>query len=273
VISSSGAEPYKLATAGFKKTFEKLTNAVFFDYMMDDQDQDSLGAEITKRHPGLILAVGSKAFDFAKTKFLNNNIIYCMVLRNEDVNAPNIAGVDLYIPEEYRLLEIKKILPSVNSLGIIYSESSVRQFEDIQETCAANDIKLVGVKIDGEGSFSKALDNIKDVIDSFIMVADSTVFSPATIQYLLEESMDKKFPVIGLSSYYTKAGALISFECDYDDVGVVAAKTAMERFFSGDKTEVGAKKFGYSVNVLVARRLGIRLSPDAVQNASEVFGK
>jgi putative ABC transport system substrate-binding protein len=276
VISSSEAEPYKLAVSGYKNTIGKYFKPVFFDYLITDQDQGSLAVEITKNNPDLILAAGTKALNFAKTAFPEKKISYCMVLTGEGSKNDNIAGVVLNIPEEYRLVETKKILPSAGSLGVIYSDSSLKQFENIKQACESNDIRIVGVKIEGEAGFEKALDKIEDEIDFFIMTMDSNVFSPKTIQYLFEESLDDKFPVIGLSSFYTKAGALISFEYNYYDVGADTARLAIEKFFPlipVDKTEAAVTKYGYSVNVLVAQRFGIRLTQETIQGASEVFGK
>jgi putative ABC transport system substrate-binding protein len=276
VILSSVEEPYQLAVNGYKKTIEKYSKPVFFEYVIKDQDQDSLATEIIKNNPDLILAAGTKALNFAKTAFPDKKISYCMVLAGEAAKNSNIAGVVLDIPEEYKLVETKKILPSAGSLGVIYSDSSLKQFENIKKACENNDIRLVGVKIEGEAGFQKALDKMKGEIDFFVMMMDSNVFSSKTIQYLFEESLDNKFPVIGLSSFYTKAGALISFEYNYNDVGVDTARLAIERFFPlipVDKTEAAAKKCGYSLNVLVAQRLGIRLTQDTIQGAFEVFGK
>jgi putative ABC transport system substrate-binding protein len=92
----------------------------------------------------------------------------------------------------------------------------------------------------------------------------------------LIEAFRKTIPVIGLSSSYTKAGALISFECDYENLGEQAAEIALKILNGKDPAKIGflePKEINFSLNLLAAQRLGIKFSPEVIKEAREVFGE
>jgi len=69
------------------------------------------------------------------------------------------------------------------------------------------------------------------------MVADTKIYFPKSIEHLLREGLSRKIPVIGLSSSYTKAGSLISFDCDYEDLGRQTAEFAL-RILAGERSKL-----------------------------------
>jgi putative ABC transport system substrate-binding protein len=77
-----------------------------------------------------------------------------------------------------------------------------------------------------------------------------------------------------LAASYSRAGALISFEADYRDIGRQAGAMAL-RIIDGENpasikpaTPRGIKT---SLNLAVAKRLRISLDAAAVKEAAEVF--
>jgi putative ABC transport system substrate-binding protein len=82
-------------------------------------------------------------------------------------------------------------------------------------------------------------------------------------------------PVIGLSNGYTKAGALMSVDCDYRGVGRQAGEMCA-RILGGErpssiKSQRPLKAAGYSLNMMVANQLGVSLSSTAESEAAEVI--
>jgi putative ABC transport system substrate-binding protein len=90
------------------------------------------------------------------------------------------------------------------------------------------------------------------------------------------ESVKQRFPVIGLSRFYTKDGALLSFDCDYKDLGRQAGEIAM-RIIEGAKPQeihpVAPRKLSYSLNMAVAEKFGIKFTPDIVKGAGYLYGE
>ncbi|MBN2755519.1 MAG: hypothetical protein JXR81_11765 [Candidatus Goldbacteria bacterium] len=273
-IISSDAQQYMLAYDGFKDTIEKNIKISVMSGTINGQNKNEIVSSIDSFDPQILLAVGTKAFNLAKEIQGSKKIIYCMVFSDNEIDGNNTAGVEFNIPESYKTEKIKEIIPNHGTMGIIYTGASKKQFEDLKKACEEKNIPLVDIRIESGEGFSKALNRIKKRIDLFMMVTDSVLYYPGSVQYLFRESIDNGFGVIGLSSFYTKAGAVLSFDYDYYYVGVDAAKLAFERFFSGVNKKADASgRIVYSLNMSVAEELGIKFSKEAVDKASEVFGR
>lgn len=108
------------------------------------------------------------------------------------------------------------------------------------------------------------------------MIADTTLYLPQVTEYLLLESLRAKFPVIGLSSCYTKAGAVLSFDCDYKDLGRQAGEISL-RILQGENPSnipiARPEKIKFSLNLSAAERMNIKIPDSIIKQASEVFGK
>ena len=135
---------------------------------------------------------------------------------------------------------------------------------------------LIGKQVDSQKDFPAALDEILKDSDCFVMLADPNIYLPKTTEYLLLQGLQRKVPVVGLSSSYTKAGALLSFDCDYDDLGKQTAELALKILNNEPEAleeSVLPRKINFSLNLMVAQRIGVEMPASATQEASEVFGK
>jgi len=109
-----------------------------------------------------------------------------------------------------------------------------------------------------------------------LMIPDPKIYFPRSVEYLLLESLRKRFPVVGLSRLYTKAGALLSFDCDYKDLGRQAGEIALRILDGENPADIQPQRPGkikFSLNLLTAERLGIKIPSVIITEASEVFGK
>lgn len=273
-IISSDAQQYMLAYNGFKDTAEKNTKVTVRSGTIKEQNQNEIAASVSSFDPQILLAVGTKALKLAKEIQGNRKIIYCMVFSEKDINDSNTAGIEFNIPESYKAAKIKEIIPNHGTMGVIYTGASEKQFINLKKACEENGIPLLDVKTKSGDEFPKALNRIKNRIDLFIMVTDSALYYPGSVQHLFNESISNKFGVIGLSSFYTKAGAVLSFDFNYYDVGVDAAYFTFEKFYGGLKGKQAPQgSIVYSLNIGVADKVGIDFSKESVGKAAEVFGR
>jgi len=273
-IISSDAQQYKQAYNGFKDTIEKNTKASVTYGIIKEQNNSELLTAISSYNPEILLAIGTKALKFARDIQGGRKIIHCMVFSENENNDNNTAGIEFNIPEEYKVKKIKALIPNHGTMGVIYTGASEKQFKNLKKACEENGIPLLDIRIENGEGFPKALNKIRNRIDLYMMVTDSVLYYPGSVQYLFHESIDNKFGVIGLSSFYTKAGAALSFDYNYYYVGVDAAYLAFERFFTGVNEKADASgRIVYSLNMSVAGELGIKLSKESVDKASEVFGR
>jgi putative ABC transport system substrate-binding protein len=80
--------------------------------------------------------------------------------------------------------------------------------------------------------------------------------------------------VVGLSRYYSKDGAIISFDCDYLDMGKQAGELAV-KIIDGTKPKdiasVQPRKINFSLNLIVAKKLGVKFSPEIIKAATFIY--
>jgi putative ABC transport system substrate-binding protein len=277
VVFSSDFEAYQQAWSGFKKFLgEKKVPLWVSDYNFKKQEPAEVYSKINKEKPDVVVTLGSQASKLAKEKIKDIPVVFCMVFNPEKMVGLNITGVSMEIPAEIKIERIKKILPGAKKIGLIYSSESTVAYMEISRVCDQMGLKLITRMIDSEEGLPGALKDISSQIDCFLMIPDSKIYSPISIKHLLIQSLREEFPVIGLSSLYTKAGALFSFDCDYDDLGRQAAGITL-RILNGEKPGDIApsipKKTKFSLNLATAERSGIEIPSQIIQEASEVFGK
>ncbi len=275
IILSSDFEPFIQSANGFKQSVgEKNLGVNITESNLKAADPAAVTSQVAQTKPVIIYAVGTDAIKLAKAKFNDTQIVFSMVLNPAEFIDANTTGVSLALPPELKIRNMKKILPFIKNIGIIYSAGSDPDYKELSAEADNQGLKIIGKKISTDSDFPDALAALIGQMDCFMMVADSKVYFSQSVKYLLLDSLKNKFPVIGLSSFYTKAGALLSFDCDYEDIGKQAGDIAV-KILNGEKAaEIKAlrpRKIKYSINSIVADRMQINISAQAKKDASEIF--
>lgn len=277
VVFSSDLDAYQQAWSGFREFLgEKKVSFGVSEYHLKEEGSEQFYSTINQEKPDIVITLGTKASKLAKEKIKDIPVVFCMVFNPREITGLNITGVSMEIPAEIQIKGIKEMLPDAKNIGLIYSPGSKADYGAISWVCGQMGFKLITKKVDSEEELSGALKDISSQIDCFLMIPDSKIYSPISVKHLLIQSLREEFPVIGLSSLYTKAGALFSFECDYDDLGRQAAEITL-RILNGEKPGDIApsipKKTKRSLNLATAKRLGIKIPSQIIKEASEVFGE
>lgn len=230
--------------------------------------------QIAREKPEVVYAIGSEAAKFAKEKIRNLPVVFSMVLQAHPLAGSNMTGVALEIPVRAKLERTRRMLPDARTIGVIYSRASAAQYRETVQACRALGLQAVGKEIDSGKELPEAFRGMARQINLFLMLPDTTVFFAKSIEYLLMEALKSKVPVIGLAVSYTRAGALISFDADYRDVRRQAGEMAV-RILDGERPQhiepSRPRRIKTSVDLAVAERLGIKIDPQAIREASEVF--
>lgn len=277
IILSSDKTPYKQVRSGIVETLTVNDIEVArSQYNLKQQSFDSILQDIERIPPDIIFSVGTKTTKLTKANITDIPVIFSMVFNPDSLLSNNINGVSLRIPFIMKLKIIRKIMPDAGKIGVIYTDRSESEYKEIVKACEESEFELTARKIIEKKEFPEAVQSIYRKIDLFVMISDSSIYFPQSIKYLLTESLKHKFPVVGLSSLYTKAGALTSIECDYTDIGRQSGEMALEIINTGvspDRSAVKPRNTIFSINLLVAERLGIILSGDTIKEAYKVYGK
>lgn len=277
-LKSRSLTSHNAALEGFKDYIDiQGTGARIIEYDLKAEERKGLSKfseEIKSKKPNLVLALGTPAAKVAQEEFANVPVLFTMVL-NPERNNISPPGISMNIPYEQGLKYLRKILPGKVRIGLIYSSRSASLYKEVSHAGRNLGFKLVAKKVDSEKQFPEAIKALSGQIDLFLMLPDSSVYFPKSVEYLLRESLKNKFAVVGLSSNYVRAGALISFDCDYRDLGVQSAGLALKMLSEKAvlKRIVEPREVKFSLNLIVAKRLGLEIAPEVIEQASEVFGR
>lgn len=277
VIYSSDIEPYLQSWAGFKEFFKEKKIALWFtEYFVSDKNAEQILQQVIAEKPDVVFAVGTKATKLAEKNLTKIPIIYAMVLNPEKLSGANLAGVLLDIPIKMQLEAIRKIYPEGKKFGVIFTTDSAERVNEMSQVCTDLGLQLIKRKVNDERELPAALTDITWQINCLLMIPDARIYFPQSVKYLLLESLRQKFPVIGLSKYHTKSGALLSTDVDYKDLGRQAGEIAL-RVLGGEKpADIKAlkpRKVSISLNLFTAERLGLKFSPEIIRSTENVFGE
>ncbi|MFH0778319.1 MAG: ABC transporter substrate-binding protein [Candidatus Eisenbacteria bacterium] len=277
VLFSSNLPAYAEAWKGFNEHLRE-NNIVLNVTQLDlaDGQQSVSGASISRGNPRMVMSLGTKASRLARDHVKEIPHISCMVFSPDDISGPQATGVTMQIPIETKLRGIKRALPGVRRIGMLYSPRTASVQRQAQIKCDEMGLILVAERVESEKDLPGALSGMIRRTDCFLMIADPSIYSPASVKHLLSRGVEARLPVIGLSSHYTEAGALLSFDCDFTDLGRQAGEIA-GRILKGEKAgtihPASPRKIRLSINKAAAQRLGIEISGSVLREADEVIGR
>ncbi|MDD5492100.1 MAG: ABC transporter substrate-binding protein [bacterium] len=277
VIYSSDIEPYLQSWAGFKELIKEKKVALWFtEYFLQDKNTQKIVDQITAEKPDVIFAIGTRAVKLAEQSFKSRPIVYSMVLNPEKLTGTNLTGVLLDVPVKMQLESLQKVFPEGKKIGVIYTADSTNRIADLNQACSELGLQLVKRKVNDEKELPAALADITWQINCLLMIPDAKIYFPQSVKYLLLESLRQRFPVIGLSKYHSKSGALLSIDCDYEDLGRQAGEIAL-RILNGEKPgdikPVKPRRTTFSLNLSTAARLDVKFSSEIIKNTENVFGE
>ncbi len=279
VIKSRNIDVYDTVMDGFKSFFDsKGINVQYEEYNIEKKQFDEIFdiyRNINLNKPDLVLTLGTSATRAVQKSVENIPILFTMVCEPK-CSGLSPPGVIMGISPEIKLQKIKTIFPDFKRVGLIYTQKSTSGYKRISRACNKLGLQLIKKKINNIKEFPRALDDISWRIDYFLMIPCPAVYNDSSVRYMLLESLRTKVPVVGLSSHYSKAGALISFEPDYNWIGVQTAEAALRLFSKEDPLNIGFVKPGkvnFSLNLTVAHRLGLKIPKKTVDEAIITFGK
>ena len=272
-VLSSDMVFYKEVESGFKSFFAENGAVVRInEHSLAGQEDKTVFAAVTGENPNLIFAVGEAGLKSAKQLTNGIPIVFSMIFNAGAVADQNTSGALIEVPVTMKIAGIKKVFPNAKKIGILYSSNSAAAYEEISAECEKQGLTLNAKPVNSESEFADTLNSVLSGSDCFLVIADVKVYFSQTVKLLLLESINKKVPVIGLSSFFTKAGAVMSFDCDYKDLGRQAGEIAA-KMLSGESgiKPVRPRKYRYSLNLAAAEKMGITFPQSVIKDASEVF--
>lgn len=200
-------------------------------------------------------------------------------LATEDrVPTGNVTGTSDKLPVEAQLAMIREILPEAKTIGILYSTSEVNSESTIAEYEAAvadYGFELETVGVSAAADIPLAADSLLEKVDCINNLTDNLVVS--SLPTILDKANAKNIPVFGSEVEQVKIGCVASEGIEYMELGKQTGKMAA-LVLKGEKTaseipfEIIEESSLY-LNTKALENLGIQVSEDVVNRASEVFNE
>lgn len=273
VVKGGLSQPYGDMHFSFVHEFNKIVpprglksieEHRFYDFVMDDSRTDEeLRSEIVQKRPDLIVALGNKAL-LAVRDISKIPILYMLVAGAEKIidRRSNITGFNLTVSSEIQFAEIKKILPRIKRVGIIFDPRySGSLLEDAFRNVSG--FEFISRSADNPKDVPRLLETLKDRVDLLWLIPDRTVTNPQTIASYFQFSFTNNVPVLAFSEKYLNPGAAIVVGFDLDKMGQATAQRASD-ILAGkplrDFPVVSAPPHKTIINDIVSRKLKLPIS-------------
>lgn len=282
VIKTREAEPYEIALRSLRRTLkEKGFDGRIEEFILpeDGQSKDDRLTELKKQNPQLIVTLGSAATERTAKVVKDTAVLFCMVLnpqasgfvRSMGGSGNNVTGASLDISPQVQFDAIRFIVPNAKKIGVIYNpretESVIQQARKVTKEMG---LELVAVPISSGDKVPDALRTLEKSVDALWSVADSTTFTPASMEFIFLHTLRSKLPFMGLSPAFVKAGALMALAADYQEVGTQCGGLAA-KILSGESPSTlpitTPQKTTLHVNLKTAETLGLQIPTDRLKGA------
>jgi len=226
--------------------------------------------------PALFLTVGSLATQSVLAESGDVPIIASLTANVEKFRKNgNLTGVSLEFSLESQFDMMRRILPELATVGVLYNPKENQESIDSALNLAKKlDVKLVPKPVDAPRDIPDALESLANNVDLLWGITDQVVLSPQTAEPILLFSFRNKIPFAGLSAPWVKAGSLYALERDYGDIGNQCADIAVKIL---SKTAprtiqvVPPRKVLFSINQKTARTMKIDLPKQIIDEATQVI--
>ncbi len=271
VIQSYNVKPYNDALKGFKEN----CNCDVDRFIVSEITETDILRSIRKSEPDIVVAIGADALK--KVRVIKTiPIVYLMILNPQPMvsGRTNIRGVSLNVAPLKQLRILRKAMPGLKTVGLIYNPDSTGYFVKKARTAAdALGIKLFAKEIHKSKDLPDLLKTMRGKVDAFWMLPDLTVVTTETIEFLFLFFHENRVPVITFSDKYLEMGALMSLNIDTFDVGRQAGEIT-RKILSGISIEefsnMYARNAVITVNQTIADKLGITINEEILEKANVI---
>lgn len=191
----------------------------------------------------------------------------------------NITGVSMKIPMEKQLEMVRKAVPKLRRLGILYCLSTPQAIVTAEE--ANQTAKKLGMTPHLRSLHSDQLDRLPSVtgsvakeVEAIYIPTDPILTAKENLLKMIEITYRFKIPIIGVSDNAVELGALMALHCDFREIGKQAVPMVIKILNGMKPMDIPSQmplSHRLTVNLKTARQLGITLNPQFLSLAHRVI--
>jgi putative ABC transport system substrate-binding protein len=173
-----------------------------------------------------------------------------------------------------RLALLSEALPKLRRIAVLWDRSTPRSFVEFTEAAARSlDLQLQLLTVGGPDEFESAFENAMTGTAEALNVL-SSVFFDANRVHLVELAARHRLPAMYETTTYVRAGGLMAYGPDLDDLFRRSAATYVDRILKGakpgDLPVEQPTKFELVVNLKTAGALGLTIPQSILARADEI---
>jgi putative tryptophan/tyrosine transport system substrate-binding protein len=285
LVKSRDLAPYNQAETGLLKALKAFDPGLRIEQLQlpeTDSVEKPFLDKLEKSRPDLIVTIGTQATQSVTRQISDIPIVFSLVLLTGDSEVlsrhrpSNVAGAAMDVPISVQFSRLKDVIPGLRRVGVIYNPKMTGEaVQAARWEAETAGLSLVEIPVNNEAEVIREMEGLKGRVDALWSVADSTVFTPRSVDTILLLTLRDGIPFVGLSPSFVKAGALLSFSCDYEDVGAQSGQIAVEILkgrLPADLPVVYPRKVSLVLNLNTARSIHLNIPPE-IRSESRIESK
>lgn len=263
VIRSSELAPYKALEEAFTGAVGVPVKSLSL--------ADPAAAKAAAGNGAVVVAIGQDAARLVLDAKPVGQVLFGLVPSPEKLGSAEAQkAVPMFAGPARQLGALKELLPGAKRLGVIYAAPSEGLVADYERAARAVGGTLVKQEVKDRSQVANALRELIGKIDALLLLPDPVTLGVDIFKFLLTTALESKVPLIGFSQGQAKAGALLTLEVDYQEMGREAAAAA-RRALAGNAAAPQAPQGSLYVNGKTAQMLGVTPSPSFKAQLREIF--
>lgn len=249
----------------------------------DQSNLKNMATKLANEHPAVMLGITTPAAQALANADHHTPIVLGAVsdpqgagLVKSNVHpGGHISGVSDLAPVREQLQLIKKFIPNLRTLGVIYTSSDssgVTGYKAIAREAKKMHIHLKAYSIANSNDLNQVSEQMLSQVDAVIVPEDNTV--AGAMQTLVKNANAAKKPVFPAADSMVKQGGVATYSVNQYELGVKSAKMTV-RILKGHKIgnmPIEYIKHGEPVlNLRQARKLHLQV-PQDFQHEAETKG-
>lgn len=194
-----------------------------------------------------------------------------------DAQAPgaNVTGVSDLLPVDSHLELIKRLVPEVKTIGLLYNSgesNSVTLVEMEKAKAAEMGLEVVEATAASSGEVLAAAQSLVGRVDAISVLTDNTVVS--AFESVVKVCQENQIPLIAGDTDSVQRGAVAAYAFDYREHGKQAARMALKILSGTPISDIPveyAENLELSVNTTAAEAMGVTIPQDVLDEAKNKF--
>ena len=198
------------------------------------------------------------------------------LIKTEDKPGNNITGVSDRTPIKQQLEIMKKVLPKMKKVGILYKASednSVKQAQEAEKLAKELGLEVKVSTVANTNDIQQVTESLASQTDAIFIPIDNTIASAMATVVKVTDA--KKIPVFPSADTMVADGGLLGLGVDQYQIGVETAKVVAKVLKGADTKDMSivlANEGVIYLNEAKAKQLGIEI-PKEIKDKAKVVDK